>query len=83
MARVENWTPQGVMPAVLLPFRSDFSIDMHNRMKEVPATPGRRPPAIVRPPLVQSPDHAIERLLHTVAHAGPDRSLSRQPLAVP
>jgi 4-hydroxy-tetrahydrodipicolinate synthase len=27
MARFRNWVPQGVIPAVLLPFRADFSID--------------------------------------------------------
>src|SRR3954452_11582512 len=27
MARFKEWTPEGVIPAVLLPFRADFSID--------------------------------------------------------
>ena len=26
--KFDNWTPQGVIPAVLLPFRADFSIDV-------------------------------------------------------
>jgi 4-hydroxy-tetrahydrodipicolinate synthase len=35
MTRFKDWTPQGVIPAVLLPFHSDFSIDEKSYRKHL------------------------------------------------
>lgn len=35
MSRFKDWTPHGVIPAVLLPFRSDFSIDEKSYRKHL------------------------------------------------
>jgi 4-hydroxy-tetrahydrodipicolinate synthase len=43
MTRFREWTPAGVIPAVLLPFRADFSIDApayRAHLREVAAVPG-------------------------------------------
>jgi len=33
MTSFKDWTPRGVIPAVLLPFHADFSIDERSRRK--------------------------------------------------
>ena len=43
MANFEDWLPQGVIPAVLLPFRADFSIDApayRAHLRDLAAVPG-------------------------------------------
>jgi len=43
MARVKDWTPLGLIPAVLLPFGGDFSIDApayRAHLREVAAVRG-------------------------------------------
>ena len=43
MARFPDWQPQGVIPAVLLPFHSDFSIDeraYRSHLRDVAAVDG-------------------------------------------
>ena len=43
MTMFKNWLPQGVIPAVLLPFEPDFSIDAaayRKHLRDVAAVPG-------------------------------------------
>jgi 4-hydroxy-tetrahydrodipicolinate synthase len=43
MTRFKDWLPQGVIPAVLLPFKPDFSIDAgayRKHLRDLAAVPG-------------------------------------------
>ena len=71
-ACIAHYLPQGVIPAVLLPFSDNLGIwsDMHNRMKEALVLLGRLPRAVVRPPLVKLDNAEINRLRLALAAAG-------------